>query len=312
MRNGDRLSGRVVGLDASSLELRTEYAGDISLALDRIERLDTDTPITVVLKDDTRLPGLLEVRDGRVSIAAAAGAAAVALVPARVSSVEQGVVPAAAWVYNGRVTLGASSTSGNSDVSRANADAEMVARRGRTRVTAGLRGAYARDSDEDTEGNAAANAKLDRFVTEKWYAYANSSLEYDPFRDLRLRATAGAGSGYQVLDSARTALSLEGGLEYVSTQYYDQPDEDFPAGRAAVRLDHWLWQDVMQLFLRAEGYANLEAIERSFVRTQTGLRFPLRDKFLAQAQVNVDWQGDPPPGTTSTDRTLIFSLGYQW
>jgi len=312
MRNGDRLSGRVVGLDGTSLKLRTDYAGEVMLELEQVAELVAQVPVTLVMKDHTRISGVLSASAGRLTLSRAPDEAPIAIAPARVSALEEGVVLAPAWRYNGRVTLGASSSRGNSDVSRANADGEVVARRGRNRVTAGLHGAYARDTGRDTEGNAGANAKYDRFLRERWYAYANSSLEYDPFRDLRLRATAGVGSGFQVLDTARTTLSLEGGLEYVSTQYYDQPDEDFPAGRAAIRLDHWLWEEVMQVFLRAEGYANLETIERSFVRTQTGLRFPLRDKFLAQAQVNVDWQGDPPPGTESVDRSVILSVGYAW
>jgi len=312
MRNGDRLSGRVVGLDGTSLTLRTDYAGEVTLALEQVAEIVAQVPVTLVMKDDTRIAGVLSASGGRLALSRSPGEAPVPIAAARVSALEEGVVLEPAWRYNGRVTLGASSSRGNSDVSRANADAEVVARRGRSRVTAGLRGAYARDTGRDTEGNAGANAKYDRFLRERWYAYANSSLEYDPFRDLRLRATAGVGSGLQVLDTARTTLALEGGLEYVSTQYYDQPDEDFPAGRAAIRLDHWLWEDVMQVFLRAEGYANLDTIERSFVRTQTGLRFPLREKFLAQAQLNVDWQGDPPPGTESVDRSVILSVGYEW
>lgn len=312
MRNGDRLSGRVVGLNGTSLALRTDYAGEVTIALDRIERLETDAPVTLVLKDDVRVSGLLAARAGRLSISSGPEAPALPVTPAQVSAVEQGVVPQASWAFSGRITLGASDSAGNSDVTRANLDSELIARRGRNRITTGLRGAYAQDSGEDTEGNLNANAKYDRFLADKWYAYANSTLEYDPFRDLRLRATAGAGSGYQVLDGPRTALALEGGLEYVSVDYYDASDEAFPAARAALRLDHWLWQDVMQLFARFEGYANLETIERSFVRTQTGLRFPLRDRFIAQAQVNVDWQGDPPEGTKSTDRSVILSVGYQW
>jgi len=312
LRNGDRLSGRVVGLDATTLRLHTDYAGEIGIALEQIATLDTDAPVTLVLEDDSRLAGLLSAREGRLALRPASGEHAVAVTPARVEALEQGVVPAASWRHDGRVNVGVSSSRGNSDVTRASVDGEVIARRARSRVTANLRGAYARDAGRDTEGNAGASAKYDRFLSRKWYAYANSSLEYDPFRDLRLRATGGGGSGYQVLDSARTALSLEGGLEFVSTQHYERADDDFPAGRAALRLDHWLWQDVMQLFVRAEGYANLESIERSFVRAQTGLRFPLREGLLAQAQLNLDWQGDPPSGTEALDRSVILSVGYQW
>ncbi|MCW5622226.1 MAG: DUF481 domain-containing protein, partial [Burkholderiales bacterium] len=312
MINGDRISGRIVGLDATTLTLQTDYAGEVKIALDQIAEADAEAPVTVVMKDGTRLAGVLSAAGGTLRLAPVSAQAPVVVRPAQVSTLEQGIVLVPAWHFGGRITLGISDSSGNSNVTRANASGEVHARRGRSRITAGLRGSYARDSGRDTEGNASANAKYDRFLDDKWYAYGNTSFEYDPFRDLRLRATLGAGSGYQVLDTDRTMLSVEGGLEFVSSQFYEQPDEDFPAARVALRADHWLWKEVVQLFLRTEGYANLETLRRSFVRTQTGLRFPLRNNFLAQAQLNVDWQGDPAPGTDAVDRSVVLSVGYQW
>ena len=51
---------------------------------------------------------------------------------------------------------------------------------------------------------------------------------------------------------------------------------------------------------------------QAFVRTQTGLRVPLKDRFLAQAQLNYDWQGNPSPGREAVDQQLVFSIGYKW
>ena len=93
------------------------------------------------------------------------------------------------------------------------------------------RGNYASDRDTETESNATAYAKYDRFLTEKWYLYANTSFENDKFKDLRLRSTLGVGTGYQFFDTPRTILSLEGGIDYVHTDFYTQPTDDYPAAR---------------------------------------------------------------------------------
>jgi hypothetical protein len=78
------------------------------------------------------------------------------------------------------------------------------------------------------------------------------------------------------------------------------------------RFDYWLWQDAVQFFNSNQLYVGLDEYENSFLSSQTGFRFPLVDGFMATAQLNLDWNGNPPPGTVELDRTLILSLGYTW
>jgi len=177
-----------------------------------------------------------------------------------------------------------------------------------------------RDSEEmlahvgrtETESNGLAYAKYDRFFTQKWYAYANSTFEHDKFRDIQMRTTLGVGSGYQWIASSRTNLALEGGLDYVYTNYYVSQNDQFPAMRVAVRFDHYLLPDKLQFFLKSEGYMSLESVKKSFARASTGLRMPISGNFVATTQYDVAWDGDPQPGRVSTDRTLLFTLGYKW
>jgi putative salt-induced outer membrane protein YdiY len=312
LANGDHMSGRIHGLEGGKLVLKTEYAGDVRIDVAAIVAWESDGEMTVSLRDGERIYGRVRGDSQAMTLVTDAGAG-LQLPVTRVVSLEQGRLRADDWSYAGRFTLGASDTSGNSETTRLNVDGEVVARTRKDRITVSGRANYATDRGAKTDSSAIVTLKYDRFLSGKqWYAYAGPTLEHDPFRDLKLRATFGAGSGYQAIENARTNLSLEAGLEYVHSDFYSQPDDDFPAGRLALRFEHWLWPGTMQFFERIEGYANIEDTARSFVRSQTGLRFPLGDAFLAQGQINLDWTGNPSPGLKPLDQTLVLSVGYKW
>jgi putative salt-induced outer membrane protein YdiY len=306
--NGDRLTGTVKRVGDDKLVIQTEYAGDVSIDLERITSLQTDSEMTVVLEDDTRLYGPLSGDAHHLELPGAEEAVDLT----RVSKVESGHVTDQDWKFSGRLALGASESYGNSDTRNLHFDAEGVARQGKNRYTLGGRGNYANSNDEDTENNTIVYGQYDRFLSKKWYAYANASFENNRFSDLYLRSSAGAGVGYQWLDTDRTRLALEGGLTYVYTDYYSQPTEQFPAARLATKFDHWLWQDALQFFNYNEFYPSLQDFDNSFLRSQLGFRFPIVDKFQGIVQLNLDWNGNPPPGKVELDSTLILSLGYTW
>ena len=48
------------------------------------------------------------------------------------------------------------------------------------------------------------------------------------------------------------------------------------------------------------------------LRTKTGVRVPLVDRFNATAQLNVDWERRPAPGRASTDSILLLGVDYSF
>ena len=55
LKNGDRLTGKVMSLDAGTLVFKTSYAGDLSIKWGEVVNLKTDEPVKVVLGDRPRL-----------------------------------------------------------------------------------------------------------------------------------------------------------------------------------------------------------------------------------------------------------------
>lgn len=312
MKNGDRLTGTVSRFREGKVDLETSYAGTVTIDTDEVDSLVTEGEVTVLMKDYTRLIGRLHVAEGRVSVITTSDPSPVPVDPKRVASLETGRMTQNDWQLTGRVSLGIFNTEGNTDIRRYNLDAEAIARRDRNRWTATARGNEATDKQAETEMNAVAGLKYDRFVDERLYGYGATTFEHDRFKDLRLRSTYGLGLGVQVHEGSPTNLALEAGLDRVNADFFDATDERFFALRLGSRFDRWLWDDVVQIFNNNQVYASLEDIRSSFLRTQSGLRFPLRGGVIASLLYNLDWDGDPAPERKAVDRQLIFSLGYRW
>ena len=310
--NGDRVTGRIQKSEAGKVVIVTDYAGEVKIDWTHISALVSDEPMTVQLDDKTRLYGNLSADHGTLSVASPDAPTSRDVDVKQVEAIFPGNVLKERVDLSGRLNVGASRTSGNTQTSTAHVDAELVARKGKDRYTAG--GSFNRSTDQgvETASNAMLYAKYDHFFTQKWYSTINATFEHDPFADIELRTTAGLGIGYQVIASARTNLALESGVDYVNTNHYQLPTEEYPALRLALKFDWYLVPDRLQFFQGSEVYLARGEDEPSFARTQTGLRVPLWKNFLATLQYNLDWNSHPPPGFESTDRMLLLTVGYHW
>jgi putative salt-induced outer membrane protein YdiY len=314
LANGDRLSGTVVGKETEFLVFAMPYLGEVKVRWAEVTRIFTDKDVRIYLDDGTMARGTLEtVTDGTMVVHTGVEPPGAPVELKRVVFINPAPDVSGEGVkYLGRINLGYSSSRGNSEIETLYVDAEAIARTRHNRFTAGGKTRRSTDHDSESESNWLAGLKWDHFLTRKWYTYANTNFENDQFKDIRLRSTVGGGSGYQFFEGDKTNLALEGGLTYVNTDFIAGQDESYPALRSALRFDHFLFGTRNQFFHVDEVYAAVADSDSAFVRSQTGLRFPLIYRITGTLQYNVDWENNPTPGRVSTDRTLLFTLGYQW
>lgn len=292
LSNGDRLSGSVLRKAGEVLLIKTEFAGELKVNWRQIEAISTDAPVFV-----RTLDGRAQTR--RLQSAAAGEIA------------ELYREPPSAWKFTGHANLGLSASRGNTDNEQVHFDGELIARSNHYRVTAGADIRRARDQKELSEDKARLFAKLDRFMNTQWYLYAHGEAARDEFKDWDLRATLNAGSGYQLLDSERSELSIEAGLGYVDEQR-DAADENYISARWALRFSHELWNGALKMFHRHEASADLENGDNLEVRTRTGVRLPVRSGLTASTEFVWDWDKQPAPGREQSDKAWLVNLGYVW
>lgn len=313
LTNGDRLTGSVINKETEFLVMQTPL-GEIRIRWSEVTRIFTEKEVKLFLDDGTMIRGRLEtVTDGTAVVHTGVEPPGAPIPLKRVVFINPAPDISGEGVkYLGRINLGYSSSTGNSDLETLYVEGEAIARTRNNRFTANGKTRRTKDHERESESNWLVGFKWDHFLTKKWYTYANTNFESDQFKDIRLRSTAGGGTGYQFLETDRTNFALEGGLTYVDTDFFVTRNEDYPAARWALKFDHFLFGTRTQFFHTHEAYAAIDSSDSAFVKSQTGFRFPLIYRITGTLQYNLDWENNPAPDRVSTDETLLFTLGYNW
>lgn len=290
MKDGDRYSGTVIQLDAGTLTFETAH-GQLKLPWREVAALMVDQEIIVrsLAGQETRAAGSIDL---------ATTAALERLEPA--------------VVITGGGGVGLIDTAGNTDVKSLRVDGDLVirARANRYGITAAMN--RAEDNDVEKARNWTSSARYDRFLSPRTFLNANTILTNDEFRDLALRTAIGAGLGYQVANTARVKLSVDGGFGYVDENFHTSPDDSYAAAREAAKLDVFVVGKAIVFFHQHDGYFGVTGEDNLFVKTQNGVRLGLAGGLVTTARVDVDYDRTPAPGRRNTDRTFAVSLGYRF
>ncbi len=313
LKNGDWITGTVIKKETDQLIFKTKYAGEINILWSEIATLNTDAPVKVVLSDDSMFDATLQKRSlGRVNMVNSGLKMSTELNLQDVTYINPSPALSGQGIeWSGYANVGGAVTSGNTDNSQVRADAETIARTKNKRFTVGAYVNRAKAEGENTAFNSKGYMQYDYFLSKQWYLYSNGSLENDRFRDIQLRSSAGVGSGYQVYEQKELNLSIEGGINYISTDFNDADDERYASGRWALKYDQLVFQNV-KFFHQHEVLFSLEEIANTLAFTKTGLRVPIAENLNASTQLNVDYANQPAEGREKTDKTLLFSVGYLW
>lgn len=314
LTNGDRLTGTVVSKTPEGLQFRTSYAGTLRIDWRIVETLNTEAPVSVLMKHGE---GSLETRLERSDEPGTVRLSEVPEVPPlkleRIAYLNPTPSQSGTGIeYRGRASLAGSSNSGNSDTTQLVGEGEFGGVEKGARFSTRLRGERRTDGGETTASNWLANADRDWFVRKDRFIYARTSAERDHFRDLALRFTAGGGYGLQLIDSDQTGFSVQGGLDYVRENRFDADNQVYPAFGWGVKYRHWLIGRAAEFFHEQDGYMNVDDARDVTLRSRTGFRLPIVERLSAQVQGVLDWEGRPAEGRKSTDLSLQFGIGYDW
>jgi putative salt-induced outer membrane protein YdiY len=305
LKNGDRITGKVVTKSDVTLTVRTDAAGELKIRWADVMSIRTDEAVDVLLQDGRKArTTVLGAEPGEIRDEPPMSLDLVAYInPAKYESGE-GIV------YSGKVLLAATMARGNTDTNRFYGEGTLGGRARDYRFALSAKGAYGEDHNSRSEANWLTNASYDRFLTRKHFVYGRTSFEHDDFADVELRQTYGVGYGHQFFETADASFSIQGGPEYVILNRVVGDDEKYPAAGWGVRYMQWVFNRRAQVFHEHDGFWSLRDTGDVVIRSKTGLRVPLTHALDMTAQVNVDWESDPSPGRKRTDSIWLVGLGY--
>ncbi len=307
LENGDRLTGTVLKLEGGKLTLKTDYAGEIQIPVEKIRKLVTDNPVEVHLETGEVIKGKVQItEEGKLEVEPSPDRTAATVEWNKVASINP---PPVKW--HGSINLGGSLQTGNTTRNSATVAASAMRRTEDDRFSLDFLFNYATDEGTTSARNTYGDLKYDYFFTKKFYSYLEVNLLNDEFQDLQLRTTAGPGVGYQFWDDPIKALSVEGGFAYVWEEHYSNPNKDYATARLASKFRYQIFK-----------YLGVTEYIQIFPNLSHGGEYTLRNEAALISPLGAGWalrlaniwlrNSDPDPKFVKDDFTTILSLQYSF
>jgi len=238
LKNGDRLTGTIVKSDATTLLIKTDFAGDVTVKWDAVTSILSAEPLHLVLKDGQTVVGNVTTVDGKFDVATKetgeVSASKDAVVAVRNDDEEKSYDaeldrlrnPHLTDFWSGLLDTGLTLTRGNSSTLAYSLTGKAVRLTDRDKISVYTTAVYAND-DTTPPSRTTAHAirggvRGDLNLTDRVFVFGFTDFEYDQFQHLDLRNTLGGGVGYHVIKTKNTVFDVYGGGDY--DQEYFSPD----------------------------------------------------------------------------------------
>ena len=245
---GDVLHGKIDKVTPGSIEFTTDYgAGTVSIPLDKVESLKSDTEFYFIHGDDHTTGKLLAIRDGAFVVGESEATAA--NIPAdTVHEVynSAAMTGASGWIrehtalWHGSLDLGFVATESTLDTLgfAAGFTAERKKKPSRVTFSAGYRyatnetdvddGVGGTDTEKDTSENEAKGLLRGEYdIMPKVYWFGSQDAEYDEIESLSYRLVPKTGLGYRFWENDSGLFQLETGGAYVYENFFGSDDEGY-------------------------------------------------------------------------------------
>ncbi len=316
MKNGDRITGRVLQKTAEKVLLKTAYAGKISIAWNEVQAFTTDKPVNLYFDDSGRATAKVQ-RDvsGNQILVKEDGEAGTPFTLSSLAYVNPPKhVTGEGFTWSGNVNFGYKNERGNTDKDEYHLDGEIRVR--------GLGERYRLSGEFDRERSNNKTIKnqwkaigfYNHDLRDKWYLFAHLFSEGDSKKDLEVRATASVGPGYRFFDTDDLSLSVEAGPG-VTVERWDSDDEDdeeYATARWGVEYEHYVYKRFAQLFHRQNGVWSLKDTEDYVLNTRSGMNFDLTKHIRSTVAYHYDYDNGAPRDRDKSDSKVLATIGYKW
>jgi putative salt-induced outer membrane protein YdiY len=335
LKNGDRLTGKILKSDGKTLVLHTDFAGDVTVDFKSVTQITSDKDLRVGTSDKKTLVGPVTTSDGKIEVASKAeGTVGVPL--ANVVEIgdqaeyEKLAHPGLLHGWNGGVNVGFSLARGNSQTTNLALAINAVHPTLNDKTTIYLSSIDTRNdlATPSTVANlVTAGIRYDHNINPRLFGFVGADFMSNVLQDLDLRGVYGGGLGYHAIKSENTILDLLGGLNYTHETYSNGP-EVVPATVPTTFISYGVTRRFIALTL---GEEMLHKFGKSTVITEKAYFYPdLSDTGEYRATFDLGtvtkiskwlgWQNqfsdiyvtNPPTGAKKNDLILTTGLNFSF
>lgn len=237
LKNGDKLTGKIVKKDGDSIVIQTEFAGLVTIAWSAVEKIIADDSVNLTLTDGQMLKGKVATEDNKINVETET-VGTVKVEKDKIQTVRSDAEqikfesaqerlrnPRLSDLWSGSADVGYALTTGNSSTSTLTASGKAARETTRDKISVYANLLQARNKTTGisvTSANAIwAGIRYDINLNRKTFAFISADFEYDKPQQLDLRTVFGGGLGYRAIRNDRTQFDLFAGAtlnrEYFST-----------------------------------------------------------------------------------------------
>lgn len=220
--------------------------------------------------------------------------------------------------WTGQVSAGWSSSRGNSHTDNLSASASAERRGEDNRISGGAD--YARSTQTNTTNGQKSTTEdwyrllgqYDHFFSQKVFGFVNGRYESDKIAQLDYRLLLGAGAGYQLVESERTNVALEGGLAWKQEAYNNAtPTSDDATLQLGYKVNHQI-VDTVQLLHDLTYYPVIDDFSDYYVTSTGEFRGNFTDNMFSSFKVIYSRDATPAAGRKNSDIKYILGIGWNF
>ncbi len=318
MKNGDRLTGEIRGLQNGELSFKSEYmTQSVRLDWNRVERLESQDKFIVALADGRRYAGRIEKIGGEKATKSEfriiSDAASLKVSQLEIITIQQR--EGSFWKQlTGSIDYGFSFTGDNSQATSSlsgdvayNAPVYAIDLSTSSQITAQSKG--------PNTARYTFDGKFTRMLTQNWlYAGLFDALKSDRQR-LNLRTTYGGGLGRRLIRTDKTSLMALGGMVYTHENYFPE------AGIEPIRSNGESFLGLafstfrfrtMDISSNAVVFPSLTDPGRVRLSTQSNLRIEVVRHLFWDFSLYENFDSRPPINAPRNDVGITTALGWKF
>ncbi len=310
LKNGDRLSGKIVSKNDETVVIETEYAGKVTIVAAHVEKITE-------LRSKSANLGTAKVPEPIKAAPVAPNSAVSEQEPPRPRAVDRGPrlfggrFMGIAEGWEGNANIGFSYTTGNSRTSTMTTGIRAVKTGGRDKLTVYARSLWYsnRNAAIATTQNAVwGGARYDRNLGDRTFGFGSYDFERDRPKKLYFRSVLGGGIGRHMVKNEKTEIDVLAGGAWNRT-WQVGPNTDTPEILAGNTLKHQFngrlkFQQTFTFFQNATDRNEFRFLFDSSVSAditkRVGLQFTIGNRF----------NNDPAGNAKRND--FLFATGLRW
>lgn len=325
LKNGDRVTGTLVTVKGTDLELKSDILGDLTIPLAKVSSFSAEKPTVVVVKNHAPVQGTIELDPSGNWKVTSNGkeqtitASTVDLImPAEAyQALEQ---PAKPWQdWKGSASLGYGLQEGNQSTKTFTSTINAVRERPETpifsphwRTNFDLTTLISNSTTDNTfvdSHTLSTDIRPQYLFTADNFVFGLAQLDHISTEGLYLRQTYGGGYGHDLIKSSKTLFSLLGGITYVHEKFFTGAWDSSAQALIGEKLGYQFSKRV-RLDHDLNFYPDLSNGGEYRFDTATTLSAKLAGKFSLNTGVIDLYLSNPPTGSKKNSVTFTTGIGY--